>query len=458
MLKSKVLIVGGIGKRLVKASLDEGHETYLLLSFKEQGANLVTASFHDHHSPCQFNLSSFMLSRKPEIARFLPSEFGMDPGRMEHALEPGRATFDDKMVVRKAIEEAKIPHTSASKKFKPTDEELIQDFLLNKINGRPLPNNGTILEGELFGTEKNPWKIWEENVENSYDGKDLYFFTTLKRKFSTNSLRMVRTIGLGFWEGEDIGKEIMANKTNQRIGMRKRYRFEKSGTSHDGGWILHQYSIDSSLLPNPSNNANDYAGKVEFVNQSENGDERMEIQNESPNQSDKANQSENNGDEKIDEIQRELTNQLENNDDEIQVEAFDTTIGIEANYGNVKAITVVEDDIAKYTIKTIDDPKILNKTVYIRPPKNILSPLEIVQTWKKLIGKELKKSSISDEQFLSSMKRKSYAEQVAMVHYYHVCIEGCLANFEIGDGGVEACELYSEVKYTTVHEYMKRYL
>ncbi|KAL1330628.1 hypothetical protein AAHE18_12G123300 [Arachis hypogaea] len=258
----------------------------------------------------------------------------------------------------------KLP-SGASKKFKPTDEELIQDFLLNKINGRPLPNNGTILEGEMFGTEKNPWEIWEENVENSYDGKDLYFFTTLKRKFSTNSLRMVRTIGLGSWEGEDIGKEIMANKTNQRIGMRKRYRFEKSGTSHDGGWILHQYSIDSSLLPNPSNmnnyvlcrfrknnskprqkkrkivapetvatvipNANDYAGKVEFVNQLENGDERMEIQNESPNQSDKANQSENNGDEKIDEIQRELTNQLENNEDEIQVEAFDTTIGIEAN-------------------------------------------------------------------------------------------------------------------------------
>ncbi|QHO22159.1 Bifunctional pinoresinol-lariciresinol reductase [Arachis hypogaea] len=44
------------------------------------------------------------------------------------------------------------------------------------------------------------------------------------------------------------------------------------------------------------------------------------------------------------------------------------------------------------------------------------------------------------------MKGKSYAEQVAMVHYYHVCIEGCLANFEIGDGGVEACELYPEVK------------
>lgn len=46
--------------------------------------------------------------------RFLPSEFGTDPARMKNALEPGRVTFDDKMVVRKAIEDAKIPFTYIS--------------------------------------------------------------------------------------------------------------------------------------------------------------------------------------------------------------------------------------------------------------------------------------------------------------------------------------------------------
>ena len=68
MKKSKVLVVGGtgyLGKRLVKASLAEGHETYILnraeigvdidkvqmlLSFKEQGAHLVSGSFTDHQS------------------------------------------------------------------------------------------------------------------------------------------------------------------------------------------------------------------------------------------------------------------------------------------------------------------------------------------------------------------------------------------------------------------------
>lgn len=48
------------------------------------------------------------------MQRFLPSEFGTDPAKMRDAMEPGRVTFDDKMVVRKAIEEAGIPFTYVS--------------------------------------------------------------------------------------------------------------------------------------------------------------------------------------------------------------------------------------------------------------------------------------------------------------------------------------------------------
>lgn len=68
MEKSKVLIIGGtgyLGKRLVKASLALGHETYvlhrpeigvdiekvqMLLSFKGQGAKLVSGSFNNYQS------------------------------------------------------------------------------------------------------------------------------------------------------------------------------------------------------------------------------------------------------------------------------------------------------------------------------------------------------------------------------------------------------------------------
>ncbi|KAK5812882.1 bifunctional pinoresinol-lariciresinol reductase 2 [Gossypium arboreum] len=311
-MKSKVLIVGGtgyLGKRLVKASLAQGHETYvlhreeigvdiekvqMLLSFKQQGAHLVTGSLNDHQSLVKvvklvdvvicaisgvhIRSHQILLQLKlvdaikeaGNVKRFLPSEFGTDPARMENAMEPGRVTFDDKMVVRRAIEEAGIPFTYIS--------------------------------------------------ANCFAG---YFLGGLCQPgFILPSREQVRLLG----------------------------------------------------------------------------------------------------------------------------------------DGNQKAIYVDEDDIATYSIKTIDDPRTLNKTVYIRPPQNILSQREVVQIWEKLIGKELLKSSISEQEFLAIMKEQDYAEQVGLTHYYHVCYEGCLANFEIGDGAEEASKLYPEVKYTTVEEYMTRYL
>ncbi|TYI15324.1 hypothetical protein ES332_A08G178300v1 [Gossypium tomentosum] len=311
-MKSKVLIVGGtgyLGKRLVKASLAQGHETYvlhreeigvdiekvqMLLSFKQQGAHLVTGSLNDHQSLVKvvklidvvicaisgvhIRSHKILLQLKlvdaikeaGNVKRFLPSEFGTDPARMENAMEPGRVTFDDKMVVRSAIEEAGIPFTYIS--------------------------------------------------ANCFAG---YFLGGLCQPgFILPSREQVRLLG----------------------------------------------------------------------------------------------------------------------------------------DGNQKAIYVDEDDIATYSIKTIDDPRTLNKTVYIRPPQNILSQREVVQIWEKLIGKELLKSSISEQEFLAIMKEQDYAEQVGLTHYYHVCYEGCLANFEIGDGAEEASKLYPEVKYTTVEEYMTRYL
>lgn len=312
MGKSKILIVGGtgyLGKRLVKASLENGHDTYILqrpeigvdiekvemlISFKMQGAHLVTASFNDHqslvgavklvdvvicaisgvhirshHILLQLKLVD-AIKEAGNIKRFLPSEFGTDPARMKNAMEPGRVTFDDKMVVRKAIEEAGIPFTYVS--------------------------------------------------ANCFAG---YFLGGLCQ----------------------IGHILPSTESVVLLGD-----------------------------------------------------------------------------------------------------------------GNQKAIYVDEDDIATYTIRAIDDSRTLNKTLYLRPTKNILSQREVVQIWEKLIGKELKKSTLSKEIFLAPMKELEYAEQVGLCHYYHVCYEGCLANFEIEGEGEEASTLYPEVKYTTVKQYMKRYV
>ncbi|KAL6349683.1 hypothetical protein AAG906_041090 [Vitis piasezkii] len=126
--------------------------------------------------------------------------------------------------------------------------------------------------------------------------------------------------------------------------------------------------------------------------------------------------------------------------------------------GNVKAVFVDEYDIATYTIKTIDNPRTLNKTVYIRPPENILSQSQLVEIWEKLTGKKLDKFSISKEDFLASMKGKDFTFQVGVGHLYPIYYEGCLTNFEIGEEGEEATTLYSEFNYKPMDEYLKLYV
>ncbi|KAL6905844.1 hypothetical protein ACP4OV_003445 [Aristida adscensionis] len=310
--KSRVLVVGGtgfVGRRLVRASLAQGHPTFvlmrpeigldvdklqMLLAFKAQGARLVEASLDDHAalvaavkqadvvvsamSGVHFRSHNLTLQHKlvraikeaGNVKRFLPSEFGMDPSRMGHALEPGRVTFDDKMELRRAIEEANIPHTYIS---------------ANCFAAYFVPN-----------------------------------------------LAQMRT-----------------------------------------------------LLP-PKDEVHVY------------GD------------------------------------------------------------GNVKVIFLDEDDVATYTIKSIDDPQTLNKTVYLRPQENTLTQNELIAKWEKLSGKALKKTHIPAEEFLASMKDMDLAHQVGVGHFYHIFYEGCLTNFQIGEDAVEATALYPEVQYTRMDEYMKRYL
>ncbi|KAH9305674.1 hypothetical protein KI387_010078 [Taxus chinensis] len=309
--RSRVLIVGGtgfIGKRIVKASIGLGHPTFImfrpelvsdidkvqmLLSFKQLGAKLVEASLDDqervvdalkqvdvvisalsggilrHHILEQLKLVE-AIKVAGNIKRFLPSEFGMDPDHLVHALEPGNITFSDKRKVRRAIEAAAIPHTYVS--------------------------------ANMFA---------------------------------------------GFFAG---------------------------GLAQFG-----------RMMP-PSHEVLIY------------GD------------------------------------------------------------GNAKGIWVDEEDAATYAIKTIDDPRTLNKTVYIRPPLNILSQKEVVEIWERLSGKSLKKTYVSAEEYLASMKGKSHVEKYAISHYYHMFIRGDMYNFEIGANGREATQLYPEVHYTRVDSYMQRYL
>ena len=67
-------------------------------------------------------------------------------------------------------------------------------------------------------------------------------------------------------------------------------------------------------------------------------------------------------------------------------------------------MVVDEENIATYTIKAVEDPRTLNKTLHLKPPANILSFNETVSLWEKKIGNTLEKTYIPEDQLLKKIQ------------------------------------------------------
>ncbi|KAL6207447.1 hypothetical protein ACLB2K_018405 [Fragaria x ananassa] len=115
--------------------------------------------------------------------------------------------------------------------------------------------------------------------------------------------------------------------------------------------------------------------------------------------------------------------------------------------GNPKAIFNKEDDIGTYTIRAVDDPRTLNKVLYLKPPKNIYSFNELVALWEKKIGKVLEKVYVPEDKLLNDILEAPIPINVILAINHSVFVKGDHTNFEIEPSfGVEASELYPDVK------------
>ncbi|XP_006423309.2 isoflavone reductase homolog PCBER isoform X1 [Citrus clementina] len=130
--------------------------------------------------------------------------------------------------------------------------------------------------------------------------------------------------------------------------------------------------------------------------------------------------------------------------------------------GNPKAIYNEENDIGTYTIKAVDDPRTLNKILYIKPPGNIYSFNDLVSLWERKIGKTLDRVYVPEEQVLKNIQEAAPAAppvDVILSVQRSVFVKGDQTNFEIEPSfGVEASRLYPGVKYTTVDEYLNQFV
>ncbi|XP_031486837.1 pinoresinol reductase 1-like [Nymphaea colorata] len=120
---------------------------------------------------------------------------------------------------------------------------------------------------------------------------------------------------------------------------------------------------------------------------------------------------------------------------------------------------MVEEDIGKYVVKAMDDVRTLNRTIYVRPPSNIKSQMEVVNLWEALSGKTLQKEHISEQQWLQKIQDENlpWEGTIAFSIFYHIFFEGFMLSFPISHDN-EASSLYPEVNHVDINSYLSRFL
>ncbi|GLJ12530.1 hypothetical protein SUGI_0192900 [Cryptomeria japonica] len=124
--------------------------------------------------------------------------------------------------------------------------------------------------------------------------------------------------------------------------------------------------------------------------------------------------------------------------------------------GKAKAVFVMEEDIATYTIKAVDDPRTLNKTLHLRPPANIVSYNELIGLWEKQTGKTLQKIYIPEQQYLQKIAEAPFPGNIGLAFGHTILLKGDQTNFEIGGQDLEGCQLYPEVAYTKLIDFVTK--
>ncbi|CAJ1932259.1 unnamed protein product [Sphenostylis stenocarpa] len=121
--------------------------------------------------------------------------------------------------------------------------------------------------------------------------------------------------------------------------------------------------------------------------------------------------------------------------------------------GNVKAYFVDGNDIGKFTMKTIDDMRTLNKNVHFRPSGNCYSINELASLWEIKIGRTIPRLTVTGDDLLAKAAENCIPQSVVASFTHDIFIKGCQVNFSAeGANDVEITSLYPFEKFRSLED------
>uniref|UniRef100_A0A0E0FJ84 NmrA-like domain-containing protein n=1 Tax=Oryza nivara TaxID=4536 RepID=A0A0E0FJ84_ORYNI len=114
---------------------------------------------------------------------------------------------------------------------------------------------------------------------------------------------------------------------------------------------------------------------------------------------------------------------------------------------------VDEKDMSAVTIKAEEDPRTVDKILYVQPPANLCSLNQLVSVLEK-IGRDLEKCYVPEEELAIKIEAASPFPLNFQLAIVHSALLPGVASCGQTAVGVEATELYPDMEYVTVEEYI----
>ncbi|XWS43140.1 hypothetical protein CRYUN_Cryun16bG0076900 [Craigia yunnanensis] len=126
-------------------------------------------------------------------------------------------------------------------RFAPTDDELMEEYLMKKINNEPLPPN-QIHEVNLYSKDPNQLTVEYKPITET----EWYFFTPRVKKYPNGS-RPKRGTPNGYWKPTGVDKAIPHYSQNP-VGFKKTLDFfiGEYPKGNKNGWKMHEYKVTNN--------------------------------------------------------------------------------------------------------------------------------------------------------------------------------------------------------------------